>query len=54
MGSKNVVFDVVGTLVGYEELYAAIEARLGDKLRGHNVKSDMFGYLWVRTMSRAS
>lgn len=48
MGSKNVVFDVVGTLVGYDKLYAAIETRLGDKLREHNVKADTFGYMWVR------
>lgn len=52
--SKNVVFDVVGTLVGYDELYKAIEERLGEKLLRHNVKSDMFGYMWVRQPVRDS
>lgn len=47
--NKNVAFDVVGILVGYEQLYTAIEERLGDKLREIGVKPDMFGYMWVRT-----
>lgn len=52
--SKNVVFDVVGTLVGYEELYAAIEKQLGERLRQHDIKTDMFGYMWVRTTDQPS
>lgn len=30
--NRNVVFDVVGTLVSYEHLYEAIKERSGDKL----------------------
>ena len=45
--SKNIVFDVVGTLVGYDKLYQAIEERLGDRLKERNVKTDMFGYMWA-------
>lgn len=47
--SKNVVFDIVGTLVGYEALFEAIEARLGERLKAHGVgPAALFGYTWVR------
>lgn len=47
--SKNVVFDIVGTLVGYEKLFDAIEERLGERLKAHGVgPASLFGYTWVR------
>lgn len=42
--SKNVVFDVVGTLVGYEHMFDVIEARLGDRLRAQGIKPVLLGY----------
>lgn len=49
---KNVVFDVVGTLVGYEELDKAIDARLGDRLRGEGIKPVLFMYTWIEVAER--
>lgn len=51
--SKNIVFDVIGTLVGYDNLYKAIENRLGERLKQYNVKSDMFGFMWASLISRS-
>ncbi|PYI08728.1 2-haloalkanoic acid dehalogenase [Aspergillus sclerotiicarbonarius CBS 121057] len=45
--NKHVVFDVVGTCVSYDAFYDAIESRIGDKLRSHNVGSRIFGYAWM-------
>lgn len=50
--SKNIVFDVVGTLVGYEKLYEAIDERLGDKLRAQEVKPTLLGYTWIEVAER--
>lgn len=50
--NKNVVFDCVGTLVGYEKLFEAIEARVGDRLRTHGVKPTLFGYTWIEVAER--
>lgn len=44
MSSKNVVFDVVGTLVSYDHLFQAIDDRLGDRLREHGIKPSLLGY----------
>ncbi|KAF2161388.1 hypothetical protein M409DRAFT_28122 [Zasmidium cellare ATCC 36951] len=51
--SKNVVFDIVGTLVGYEKLFEAIEERLGDRLKAHGVgPASLFGYTWIEVAER--
>ncbi|KAL2872408.1 FAD dependent oxidoreductase-domain-containing protein [Aspergillus lucknowensis] len=50
--SKNVVFDVVGTLVGYDHLFAAINARLGDRLRAEGIKPSLLGYTWIEVAER--
>lgn len=50
--SKNVVFDVVGTLVSYDKLYEAIDARLGDRLRAEGIKPILFGYCWIEVTER--
>lgn len=53
MGSKNVVFDIVGTLVGYEKLYEAIDARLGDRMRSQGIGPvPMFAYMWIEVAER--
>ncbi|KAJ5666665.1 hypothetical protein N7462_011074 [Penicillium macrosclerotiorum] len=50
--SKNVVFDIVGTLVCYEHLYNAIDRRLGDRLRAEGIKPWLLGQLWMETAER--
>ncbi|KAK4631893.1 hypothetical protein CLAFUW4_03758 [Fulvia fulva] len=49
---KTVVFDCVGTLVGYEALFNAIDTRLGFKLRAEGVKPTLFGYTWIEVAER--
>jgi hypothetical protein len=47
MGStKNIAFDVEGTLVGYEKFFEAIDQRIGPQLQTHGVKPETFGLLW--------
>ncbi|KAJ5618416.1 hypothetical protein N7528_007059 [Penicillium herquei] len=50
--SKNVVFDIVGTLVGYDHLFNAIDRRLGDRLRAEGVKPWLLGAAWMETAER--
>ncbi|CAK3862290.1 related to 2-haloalkanoic acid dehalogenase [Lecanosticta acicola] len=50
--NKNVVFDCVGTLVGYEKLSEAIDARMGDRLRAEGIKPILFGYTWIEVAER--
>ena len=49
---KNIVFDVVGTLACYDELYNGIDARLGDKLRAEGIKPSLLGYTWIEVAER--
>lgn len=42
--SKNVVFDIVGTLACYDHLYDAIDRRLGDRLRAEGIKPSLLGH----------
>lgn len=50
--SKNVVFDIVGTLVCYDYLYDAIDRRLGDRLRAEGIKPWLLGQTWMETSER--
>ncbi|KAJ5671013.1 hypothetical protein N7507_000140 [Penicillium longicatenatum] len=50
--SKNVVFDIVGTLVSYDHLYNAIDRRLGDRLRAEGIKPWLLGSAWMETAER--
>jgi len=43
MPSKNMVFDVVGTLIGYEKLFEAIVTRLGERLRARCILPKLLG-----------
>ncbi|PWY87821.1 HAD-like protein [Aspergillus sclerotioniger CBS 115572] len=51
-GSKNVVFDIVGTLVSYDVLFDAIDTQLGVRLRAEGVKSSLLGYTWIEVAER--
>jgi len=52
MPSKNVVFDIVGTIIGYEKLFEAIETRLGEKLRARCILPKLLGYTWIEVTER--
>ena len=49
---RNVVFDVVGTLVSYESLNEGIEDRLGEQLRTQGIKVSLFAYTWIEVAER--
>ncbi|KAF5539081.1 haloacid dehalogenase-like hydrolase [Fusarium phyllophilum] len=49
---KNVVFDVVGTLVSYEHLYEAIKQRLGNKLIPVGIQPTLLGIFWLEMAER--
>lgn len=51
-GSKNIVFDVVGTLVTYEHLFTAIDARLGEKLKARGIQPKLLGCCWLEVAER--
>lgn len=51
-GGKHVVFDIVGTCVGYEAFYEALDARIGDRLRAHHVTPQLFGFAWMECAER--
>ena len=50
--SKNVVFDVVGTLVSFEHLFEAIDERLGEKLRARGIQPKLLGCCWLEVAER--
>ncbi|ETN36630.1 haloacid dehalogenase, type II [Cyphellophora europaea CBS 101466] len=49
---KHVVWDIVGTVVSYQVGWDAINARLGDKLRAHNIDPYFFGFAWNEVAER--
>ncbi|KAJ4244600.1 hypothetical protein NW762_014456 [Fusarium torreyae] len=49
---KNIVFDVVGTLVSFDNLYKAIEERLGEKLIPRGIQSKLLGCCWQEMAER--
>ncbi|KAJ0417812.1 HAD-like domain-containing protein [Aspergillus carlsbadensis] len=50
--TKNVVFDVVGTLVSYDTLITTLETRLGDRLRAEGVKPSLLANTWIEVAER--
>lgn len=50
--TKNIVFDVVGTLVTYEHLFEAIDERLGEKLRARGIQPKLLGCCWLEVAER--
>lgn len=51
-GDKNVVFDIVGTLACYDELYGGIDDRIGERLRNEGIKPSLLGYTWIEVAER--
>lgn len=49
---KNVLFDMVGTLVSCDQLFEAIDARFGDRLRTEGIKPSRLGYSWIEVAER--
>lgn len=47
MPTKQVVFDIVGTLVCFDAFYARIDLVIGDKLRKNGISPQLFGYTWM-------
>lgn len=52
MSSKHVVFDIVGTLVAYDHVFDALDARLGDRLRAEGIKPRLLGFTWMEAAER--
>lgn len=52
MPVKHVVFDIVGTLIGYGKLFEGIDTRLGDRLRAEGIKPSLLGYTWIEVAER--
>ena len=50
--NKNVVFDVVGTLVSYDTLIEALDTRLGARLREEGVKPSLLTNTWIELAER--
>ncbi|KAJ9634408.1 hypothetical protein H2204_006233 [Knufia peltigerae] len=50
--SKNVVFDVVGTLVSYDAVVNAVETQLGERLKSRGIQTRLFVCLWMETTER--
>ncbi|KAF1847169.1 HAD-like protein [Cucurbitaria berberidis CBS 394.84] len=49
---KNIVFDVVGTLVSHEHFYTVIEDRLGPSLKKHSLPARLLGFAWLESAER--
>lgn len=49
---KNIVFDVVGTLVSYDKILEGLETRLGDRLRAEGIKPKLLVYTWLEAAER--
>jgi 2-haloacid dehalogenase len=50
--SKQIVFDIVGTLVSHDHFYAVIDQRLGPALKPHNISAQLFGFAWLESAER--
>lgn len=50
--SKNIVFDIVGTLISYDNFYQAVETRIGARLRAHGVHPLGFANAWMESAER--
>lgn len=51
-GGKHVVFDIVGTCVGYEAFFEAIETQAGERLRAHGISPKLFAFAWMECAER--
>lgn len=51
-GGKHVVFDIVGTCVGYEAFFETIDARIGDRLAPRGLSARALAYAWMECAER--
>jgi 2-haloacid dehalogenase len=51
-GSKNAVFDIVGTCVSYDKVIDTLDKVMGDRMRAEGVKPSLFVYMWVEAGER--
>jgi 2-haloacid dehalogenase len=49
---KNVVFDVVGTFVSYDNFFKVIDYRLEGKLRAEGITPKLLGFAWMEVAER--
>lgn len=45
--AKQVVFDIVGTLVSFDAFHQRIEETIGKKLQSHGITAQIFGFSWM-------
>ncbi|RYO80316.1 hypothetical protein DL766_005059 [Monosporascus sp. MC13-8B] len=50
--SKNIAFDVVGTLVSYDHLFEAIESVCGSRLKEVGIQPRLLGCCWLEMAER--
>lgn len=49
---KNIIFDIVGTLVSYESFFSTIQSHLGAKLETYNIPARLLGFAWLESAER--
>ncbi|KAL1613885.1 hypothetical protein SLS56_012222 [Neofusicoccum ribis] len=49
---KHVVFDVVGTCVGYQVWFDAIASQLGERFAKEGIKPQLFAFAWMEAAER--
>ena len=49
---KHVVWDIVGTVMSYDSMFEALESRLGERLREHNIEPELLGLAWNEIAER--
>ena len=47
MPGKHIVFDIVGTVVGYDAFFEALEECIGHKLLAQGIKPRLFAWAWM-------
>lgn len=50
--TKDVVFDVVGTLVAHDRLWEALDERMGPQLRAAGIKPQLLANCWIEAAER--
>ncbi|ODV97474.1 hypothetical protein PACTADRAFT_30929 [Pachysolen tannophilus NRRL Y-2460] len=48
----SIVFDIVGTLISYENCIAEIEKQLGDRFKADNINASLFFFFWLAGAER--
>lgn len=50
--AKHIVFDVVGTCVGYQAFFDGITTHIGARLLANNISPQLFGFAWMESSER--